>query len=81
MISTLPDLIRVWRGDFSLASAVIAGRVEIHGSVRLCKAFHSWLATSEQANIPPASPAARATGPAGDDDAVSVPVSEAADIV
>lgn len=50
---SLPDLIRVWRGDLSLSTAIGDGRIEVHGSARLRKAFRHWLAISTLADIKP----------------------------
>ena len=51
---SLPDLIRIWRGDLSLAAGLASGRVDIHGSSRLRRAFRQWLGLSTLANIKPA---------------------------
>jgi len=52
--SSLPDLIRVWRGDLTLAAAESAGLIDLHGPPRLCKAFRHWLGISILADVSPA---------------------------
>lgn len=54
VISTLPDLIRVWRGDISYNKAIDERRLEVHGPTRLCKAFRKWLGIPDLAKIRPA---------------------------
>ena len=51
---SLPDLIRIWRGDLSLPAAIEARRVELHGGARLRKAFRRWLGISTLAEVKPA---------------------------
>ncbi len=48
---TLPDIIRVWRGDISLAEAIDSGKLDIHAGKSLRKAFCNWLAIAPIAHI------------------------------
>lgn len=48
---TLPDLIRLWRGDLSLGEALAAGRLQLHGSSGMRKAFHRWFGVSRLAHV------------------------------
>lgn len=48
---SLPDLVRIWRGDVSLSAAMASGRLEVDGSARLRKAFRQWLAISTMAGV------------------------------
>lgn len=48
---SLPDLIRIWRGDLSLPAALEAQQIEVHGSARLRKAFRRWLGISTLADV------------------------------
>lgn len=54
VISTLPDLIRVWRGDVTLARAIGEERLEVHGTAKLRKAFQKWIGIPELAKVQPA---------------------------
>lgn len=54
ILSNLPDMIRVWRGDTTLSSVVSAGRLETHGRSAAVKAFPKWLSVSTLAHVPPA---------------------------
>ena len=60
---SLPDLIRVWRGDLALSAATATGRVEVHGSIRMRKAFNDWLGISSLAQIEPKKSGASAGTP------------------
>src|SRR5262249_24040786 len=51
---SLPDLIRIWRGDLSLSAGMASGRLEVHGSSRLSRAFREWLGISVLAPVRPA---------------------------
>ncbi|MCW5619850.1 MAG: transcriptional regulator [Burkholderiales bacterium] len=51
---SLPDLIRVWRGDLALSRAISSGQMEVHGNARMRKAFRLWLGISSLAHIEPA---------------------------
>jgi len=48
---TLPDMIRVVRGDLRLGAALDAGRLEAHGSGRARRALRKWLNLSPLAGI------------------------------
>jgi DNA-binding HxlR family transcriptional regulator len=50
---SLPDLIRVWRGDLSLAAALASERLQVHGSARMRRAFRHWLGISALAHVGP----------------------------
>lgn len=60
---SLPDLIRIWRGDLTLSRAIKSGRMEVHGSARLRRAFRLWLGISSLAHIGPAAPAHATAAP------------------
>lgn len=48
---TLPDLVRVWRGDITLPSAIDDGLLELHASPKLCAAFGKWLGIASIAHV------------------------------
>lgn len=50
---SLPDLIRIWRGDLALATALGDARLRLDGSARLRKAFPEWLGVATLAGIRP----------------------------
>lgn len=54
VLATLPDLIRVWRGDIALSTAIENERLEIHGTARMRKAFSRWLGIVSIAHVRPA---------------------------
>ena len=54
--TSLKDMIRIWRGDVSLAKAMDDGRIDVHGGADLLRAFPDWLQTSPFAKIPLAMP-------------------------
>lgn len=54
VLVTLPDLVRIWRGDIPLSGAIGSGRLVLHGSTRMCKAFKAWLGVSALASVAPA---------------------------
>ena len=54
--ATLPDLIRVWRGDISLGRAITDGRLDVHGTTKLRKEFRKWIGIPELAKVRPAVP-------------------------
>jgi DNA-binding HxlR family transcriptional regulator len=58
VMSNLPDMIRIWRGDLSLRAVISAGRLETHGRAKLVKAFPDWLSVSTLAHVAPARDAA-----------------------
>jgi DNA-binding HxlR family transcriptional regulator len=58
--TTLPDVIRIWRGDLPLPRALADGRLEAHGVVRARRALRRWLGISPLAHVRPARPHARA---------------------
>lgn len=47
----LPDLVRVWRGDIKLQSAIDSGQLVIHGSTGHCAAFRKWLCIASIAHV------------------------------
>ncbi|MEZ5775887.1 MAG: helix-turn-helix domain-containing protein [Hyphomicrobiaceae bacterium] len=49
--TTLDDLIYVWRGDLALGVAISSGRLEIHASRQLARAFRDWLAIAPIADV------------------------------
>src|SRR5690606_16365126 len=51
--ASLPDLIRVWRGDVTLAAALAARHVQVHGSASRCKVFRQWLGICALAHVAP----------------------------
>lgn len=51
---SLPDLIRIWRGDIAVSRAIAAGRMEVCGTGRMRQAFRRWLGTSILADVGPA---------------------------
>jgi DNA-binding HxlR family transcriptional regulator len=55
--ATLAQLIRVWRGDVSLARVLDDGLIEVHGSARMRRAFGKWLGIASIAHIGPATTA------------------------
>lgn len=48
---SLPDMIRIWRGDISLSAALAAGRIKVHGSASATKAFRHWLGICALAHV------------------------------
>jgi DNA-binding HxlR family transcriptional regulator len=42
----------VWYGDIALRDAIAEGLIDLHGTRRLCRAFHSWLLLNELAAVP-----------------------------
>lgn len=62
--ATVADLIRVYRGDIPLRTALADGRLESIGSYEACEALPVWLNLSPMASIPPARKARPANGPA-----------------
>ncbi|MFS8606883.1 MAG: winged helix-turn-helix transcriptional regulator [Gammaproteobacteria bacterium] len=51
VVTSLPDLIRVWRGDLALETALATGRVKIHGNARMRRAFRRWLGICGLAHV------------------------------
>ena len=51
VVTSLPDLIRVWRGDLAFETALATGRVTVHGSARLRRAFRKWLGICALAHV------------------------------
>jgi len=51
---TLPDMIRVWRGDLALAAAIGAGRLDVHGAPAALRALPDWLGINPLAHVAPA---------------------------
>ncbi|HEX7061530.1 MAG TPA: helix-turn-helix domain-containing protein [Woeseiaceae bacterium] len=54
VVTSLPDLIRVWRGDVALETALATGRVKVHGSACMRRAFRRWLGICALAHVEPA---------------------------
>ena len=52
IITSLKDMIHVWRGDVSVANAMDEGRFEAHGPTKLRNALSDWLVTSPFSRIP-----------------------------
>jgi DNA-binding HxlR family transcriptional regulator len=48
---SLPDIIRVWRGDITLPHAIETGKLEVHAGRKLRSAFAAWLAINPLADI------------------------------
>jgi len=57
---SLPDMIRIWRGDESYTRVLEDGRLEVLGSSRLRRAARRWLNASLLAHVKPAKRAANA---------------------
>lgn len=51
VVTSLPDLIRVWRGDVAFETALATGRVTVHGSARMRSAFRRWLGICALAHV------------------------------
>jgi DNA-binding HxlR family transcriptional regulator len=51
LITTVPDMIYIWRGDLPLARAQDEGRFEAIGDGWAMRAFPHWLAKSRYANV------------------------------
>ncbi len=49
--STLPTMIRIWRGDESLSDALEAGSIEVHGAAVLMRCFNRWFGVSTLAHV------------------------------
>lgn len=47
----LPDMVHIWRGDVSLAAALAAGRIKVHGSAAARRAFRHWLGICPLAHV------------------------------
>ncbi len=54
---TLPDLIRVWRGDIALEKALEDETLVVHGDRDRERAFRDWLGIASIADVAPAYPA------------------------
>jgi DNA-binding PadR family transcriptional regulator len=52
--ATLPDMIRIWRGDESYTRVLEDGRLEVLGSSRARRAARRWLNASLLAHVKPA---------------------------
>lgn len=48
---SLPDMIRVWRGDISVAGAMASGLIKLSGNTRVRKAFKTWLGICPLAHV------------------------------
>lgn len=59
--ASLPDLIRIYRGDLALKAAIDSGRLEVDGPPKLTGRLGAWFNFGVMANTPPAegSPARR----------------------
>lgn len=51
VIATLPDVIRVWRGDVSVAHALSDGHIDLVGPQTLRKAFRHWFGVAALAHV------------------------------
>jgi DNA-binding HxlR family transcriptional regulator len=51
--TTVPDMIRVYRGDVPLSRAIARGRIEVHGTTSMQRSLPHWLGASPYAHIPP----------------------------
>lgn len=51
---TLRDLILLWRGDLKLRQAISDGRLDVHGTTRVRRAFSRWFGVSLLAHVSPA---------------------------
>ncbi len=51
LAATLPDMIRIYRGDLTLARALEQGRIEAHGAAWACRALPRWLAPGRLAQV------------------------------
>lgn len=51
LMTTLPDMIYVYRGDLSLARACAHGRLEVHGAAWARRALPRWLVPSRFAQV------------------------------
>ncbi|MDH3231996.1 MAG: helix-turn-helix transcriptional regulator [Alphaproteobacteria bacterium] len=58
--ASLPDMIRIWRGDESYARMLDEGRLEVLGPARLRRATRRWLNASVLAHVKPAQARANA---------------------
>ncbi|MEQ9813238.1 MAG: helix-turn-helix domain-containing protein [Azospirillaceae bacterium] len=54
LTASLPDMIRIWRGDITVSQALSADRLEAMGSARARKAVPKWLGVSTLAHVRPA---------------------------
>ena len=52
--ATLPDMIRIYRGDVPLARALDDGILEVLGDATLCRFLDAWLNLGPLAKVPPA---------------------------
>lgn len=50
----LVDMIRIWRGDITVATALDTGRLTLHGDRAVERAFPTWLARAAVADVPAA---------------------------
>jgi len=48
---SLPDMIRIWRGDLSLGRALEQGQLEAHGECAAVRALPRWLGVSPLADV------------------------------
>jgi hypothetical protein len=58
--ATLRDMIRVWRGDVTLARALDTGRLRADGATKMLRALPRWLGISALAHVPSARAGAKA---------------------
>ena len=49
---SLREMIRIWRGDLTVAAALDQGRLEAHGTTAALRALPRWLAISVLAQVP-----------------------------
>lgn len=51
LVTTLGDMIRIWRGDLSLTAALERGRLVAHGAAPARRALRRWLGISPLAHV------------------------------
>ncbi|HKJ63114.1 MAG TPA: helix-turn-helix domain-containing protein [Hyphomicrobiales bacterium] len=51
IVTNLPDMIYIWRGDLSLHAAMESNRLEAHGDTTIRRAMLDWLGVSTLAHI------------------------------
>lgn len=64
LVTTLRDMIHIYRGDLALARALAEGRLETHGAAWARRALPSWLARGGWAQVKSLRPEARAAASA-----------------
>lgn len=51
---SLPDMVRIWRGDLPLAAAIDAEHLQVHGATHTVRRLKHWLTLSVFADVTPA---------------------------